>query len=274
MHTNSRHHNRRAASRPALLFSIAMLPALVLTACSEQPGRTGVDRPTAEVVFEGEPDAVYTTRGRVQALPTDPDSDKLVILHEPIDEFRDRSGEEVGMNAHAMEFPAIAPGVSLDGVFPGDAVRFAFEVYWPEGGPPLWRVSELEEISPATPMLLDGVARPRWLARLPEVREGATRYITRGQVVTLPDARNDLVIFHEPIPGFRDASGEEVGMEAHAMPFPTIASGVSMEGIEPGVAVEFAFDVSYDSEGAPSYPVVGIRRLIPGVELEIDPSGG
>lgn len=263
---------RRTAIRPALLFAAVLLPALVLAGCSEQPGRSA-DRPTAEAVFAGEPDAVYTTRGRVQALPTDPDSSKLVILHEPIDGFRDRSGEDVGMNAHAMEFPAVSPEVSLDGVFPGDAVRFSFEVFWPEGGPPLWRVSELEKISPATPMLLDGVARPRWLARLPEIAEGATRYISRGQVVALPDARNDLVIFHEPIPQFRDASGEEVGMEAHAMPFPRVAEGVSLQGIEPGMAVEFAFDVSYDAEGVPSYPVVGVRRLIPGTELDIDPGG-
>lgn len=71
--------------------------------------------------------ATYTTRGKIEALPSA--SGDLSILHEPIPEFKDKDGTVVGMGTMSMPFP-LAAGVSLDGLSVGDAVEFDFSVWW------------------------------------------------------------------------------------------------------------------------------------------------
>jgi hypothetical protein len=73
---------------------------------------------------------VYTVRGIVEKLPQaeGPDRD-LYIHHAPIPSFRDEHGKAVGMMSMTMPFP-VAPGISLVGIAPGDAVEFTFAVEW------------------------------------------------------------------------------------------------------------------------------------------------
>ncbi len=85
-------------------------------------------------------------------------------------------------------------------------------------------------------------------------------YTVRGEVVSLPDAVQDLQIRHEAIPEFQNPGGS-MGMNTMTMPFwppqgiakddPRIAArieGFSLEGIAVDQKVEFAFDVLFDAE--------------------------
>jgi Cu/Ag efflux protein CusF len=99
------------------------------------------------------------------------------------------------------------------------------------------------------------------------------RYTVRGQIVALPTADNpasELQIRHEPIPDFR-SGGEVVGMRAMVMPFP-VGAGVSLEGIEVGDKVEFAFETRYspDTQMVSSYEVVSMTELPADTELVFD----
>jgi len=101
-----------------------------------------------------EPDQVYSdVRGRVTVLPGEgPIADPLHIKHEAIPEFVGWDGQvhvnrdgSTGMNAMEMPFPEIAPGVSFEGIEPGDPVAFEFAVAWDGRAPRYWltAVSEL-----------------------------------------------------------------------------------------------------------------------------------
>lgn len=138
---------RRRASVPCAIS--CALAGLTLTAC----GNAGDER-----AAERQVDAVYETRGIVTSLP-EPGNPvaEFRIQHEPIDNFVNKDGVMVGMNAMDMGFPALAPGVSLEGIEVGDKVSFAFDVAW--GGDPLWQVVRLSEIDPATELSF-GLADP------------------------------------------------------------------------------------------------------------------
>jgi Cu/Ag efflux protein CusF len=92
----------------------------------------------------------YELRGEVTAVP-DPDRPRsaLVIRHEAVDDFADIDGDVVGMDAMTMPFPT-APGVSLDGIEPGDRVSFTLEVAWDDDPP--YRITRLEELPAETPL--------------------------------------------------------------------------------------------------------------------------
>lgn len=87
------------------------------------------------------PDATYTVRGKVTALP-DPakKGSELRVQHEAIDDFRDRNGKVVGMGSMVMEFPP-APGVRIDKLKVGDIVELTFSVWW--GETPPWEATRI-----------------------------------------------------------------------------------------------------------------------------------
>jgi Cu/Ag efflux protein CusF len=72
----------------------------------------------------------YTVRGEVVRLPdAGAPAPELSIRHEAIPDFEDRAGAVVGMGAMVMPF-RVKRGVSLDGLAPGDRIRFRFAVDW------------------------------------------------------------------------------------------------------------------------------------------------
>lgn len=92
----------------------------------------------------------YTVRGVIAELP-DPAKplSGFRIRHEAIDDFRDRDGTPVGMNAMTMSFDALAPGVTLEGLSVGDKVRFTIRVTYGADGP-RYPVTSIERLDPGT----------------------------------------------------------------------------------------------------------------------------
>jgi len=108
----------------------------------------------------------------------------------------------------------------------------------------------------------------------PKSHGQVAEYTVRGRITALPDpARpaSQLVVHHEPIPSFM-SGGEVVGMDEMQMPFPTIAHGVSLEGLEIGTAVSMVFEVEYDPETKTpmTIRVLRIQALSPDTKLTID----
>jgi Cu/Ag efflux protein CusF len=65
-------------------------------------------------------------------------------------------------------------------------------------------------------------------------------YTVKGIIKGMPGdrlAKNELLVKHQPIPGYRDDTGAIVGMMAMTMPF-YLKEGVSLEGIKEGDSVE------------------------------------
>jgi Cu/Ag efflux protein CusF len=91
----------------------------------------------------------YTVRGEVVRLPGD-GQPELLVRHEPIPDFADRTGATVGMAAMTMPFP-VDRGVSLDGVAPGDKVRLRFRMDWARND---LAVEEIAELPPGTALEL------------------------------------------------------------------------------------------------------------------------
>lgn len=91
----------------------------------------------------------YTVRGEVVRVPARPEGE-LVVRHEAIPTFADRTGAVVGMDAMVMPFP-IAPGVALAGLAPGDKIAFTFSVDWAQGR---YAIERVERLPPATALTL------------------------------------------------------------------------------------------------------------------------
>ena len=71
----------------------------------------------------------YTFRGKVVNLPGGPGADRyLRIHHEAVKDYHNKFGENVGMREMIMEFPWVAPGLSLEGLRTGDGVEFELDV--------------------------------------------------------------------------------------------------------------------------------------------------
>lgn len=83
--------------------------------------------PAVESAPPAAPD-VYDVRAEVVQLPRAPGGD-LRLHHESIPDFRNSTGDAVGMAAMSMPF---TPGEGLDvsGLAVGDRVEVTFEVYW------------------------------------------------------------------------------------------------------------------------------------------------
>lgn len=78
----------------------------------------------------------------------------------------------------------------------------------------------------------------------------ARMYVIRGEVISVPQAGKpgtQLIVKHEPIDDFRDASGRIVGMDTMGMPF-TPGEGVSLEGISPGDKIEMRWVMQWKPE--------------------------
>lgn len=97
------------------------------------------------------PAAVYTVRGQIKTMPG-PDG-AIYIHHESIPRFVDYTGKLAGMHSMTMPF-GIAPGVSLDGLAPGDKVEFVFAVHWDRQPPTL--ITSVQELPPDTGLDLSG----------------------------------------------------------------------------------------------------------------------
>ena len=69
----------------------------------------------------------FKVKGVVRALPGEGRAaNEILVKHEEIPDYRDSSGEVVGMMAMTMPF-YLAPQVSLKGVAEGDAVELVVE---------------------------------------------------------------------------------------------------------------------------------------------------
>lgn len=80
----------------------------------------------------------------------------------------------------------------------------------------------------------------------PDAAEGLRRYTVRGEIVQVARAGgavSQLVVRHEAIDDFADATGTVVGMDAMVMPF-DVGPPLSLEGLAAGdkVSLRFAMD--------------------------------
>lgn len=96
----------------------------------------------------------YTVRGEVVTVPAQPGGE-LVVRHEAIPSFADKSGAVVGMASMVMPFP-VGANVSLAGLAPGDKVEFVFSVDWAQGR---YAIESLTKLPPETALKL-GKAPP------------------------------------------------------------------------------------------------------------------
>lgn len=93
----------------------------------------------------------YTTRGVIARLPgTTGLTQDMAIHHEALPQFHGHDGEVAPMPEMEMDFPTIAPGVSLVGLAVGDTVVFDFEVDWKSRD--FWTVTRLAKLPPGTPL--------------------------------------------------------------------------------------------------------------------------
>jgi Cu/Ag efflux protein CusF len=139
------------------LLTAAALAAAALTlahlAACDGPKQTTPSGPT------GEPDATYTTRGKVEMLP-DPRNaaSEFVVHHEPIDDFKNPSGTK-GMNSMSMPFP-LARAVSLDGIAVGDVVEITFS-HWSKPGNMGYQATKVVELPPDTKLFFGKAGEER-----------------------------------------------------------------------------------------------------------------
>lgn len=98
----------------------------------------------------------YTVRGEVVRLPSAAQPE-LLVRHEAIPDFVDRTGAEVGMSAMTMPFP-VGRGVALDGVAVGDKVRMRFRMDWQKND---LAIEAVEELPPDTVLEFGAGGQPR-----------------------------------------------------------------------------------------------------------------
>jgi hypothetical protein len=98
----------------------------------------------------------YAVRGEIAALPVarQPGTE-LMVRHEPIDDFADRTGKVVGMDSMVMPF-RLEPPLSAEGLAVGDKVLLRFSMDWER---PALRVVAIERLPPGTELRF-GPARP------------------------------------------------------------------------------------------------------------------
>ncbi len=123
----------------AAILVLAALAAMVLLAVL--PAKP---KPPADPFLTRKPEAVYTTRAIIDTLPEQGKlASELQLHHEPIPEFKDKTGKIVGMSEMVMGFEPAA-GVSLAGLKPGDAVKIEFAVW---GSSPMgYRLTKIERL--------------------------------------------------------------------------------------------------------------------------------
>jgi Cu/Ag efflux protein CusF len=120
---------------------------------------------------------------------------------------------------------------------------------------------------------VSGAPRVRWCAAIPlllaacsasapTAGDGARSYAVRGEVVQAPSpvaAGLQVLVRHEAIDDFVDASGKVVGMDAMVMPF-DVAPAVLPKTLAVGDKVELRFTMDWK---VPRLQVVRVERLPP-----------
>jgi len=107
--------------------------------------------------------------------------------------------------------------------------------------------------------------------RAPAAGPDAT-YAVRGEIVRLPaEGSREIWIRHEPIPDFKNVSGEVVGMDSMTMPF-TLAAGESLEGLAVGARIGFRLEMRWS--GGPPAAVSALEPLPADTRLSFDPPAG
>ncbi len=84
-------------------------------------------------------------------------------------------------------------------------------------------------------------------------------YSIRGVIDRLPAGKFAMQIHHEAIPAFINRRGETVGMPEMIMEFPSFAPGVNTSDLKEGDAIEFTFEVRWNSD--PRSLVTKVRKL-------------
>jgi hypothetical protein len=105
----------------------------------------------------------------------------------------------------------------------------------------------------------------------PPVADGARVYTVRGEVVAPPSpvaAGTQVLVRHEAIDDFVDATGKVVGMDAMVMPF-DVAPPVAAKGLAVGDKVEIRFTMDWKG---PRLRIDRIERLPPGTVLRFGPA--
>ncbi|MEM1213907.1 MAG: copper-binding protein [Planctomycetota bacterium] len=112
---------------PALLAALLLLPGCGNT--DENPA----------------PDASYTVRGEVLQLPDGTPLREFMIYHEAIPDWVDGQGR-VGMEEMPMPF-AVADGVSLNDLQPGDKIEFTVDTFFAAENPPAaYHISQITKL--------------------------------------------------------------------------------------------------------------------------------
>ncbi len=126
---------------------VALGGALMVSGC-ERPPAAGTVRVSDLTPPTSPPSATYVVRGEVVSLPiTGKPQTELIVKHEAIDDFKDRDGKVVGMNAMEMEFPP-AKGVDVRDLKVGEKVAVTFSVWWTQTPP--WLATKIERLPPET----------------------------------------------------------------------------------------------------------------------------
>jgi hypothetical protein len=105
----------------------------------------------------------------------------------------------------------------------------------------------------------------------PPVADGARVYTVRGEVVAPPSpvaAGTQVLVRHEAIDDFVDATGKVVGMGAMVMPF-DVAPPVAAKDLAVGDKVEIRFTMDWKG---PRLRIDRIERLPPGTALRFGPA--
>ena len=106
---------------------------------------------------QGERGRNHTFRAEVKQVPS-PGNGELFLHHEPIDDWAGRDGKVEGMDTMTMGF-AVAEGVSLAGIQPGDKVETTLHVDW-EADMPV-EITALRELPPDTRLEFREARPPR-----------------------------------------------------------------------------------------------------------------
>lgn len=102
----------------------------------------------------------------------------------------------------------------------------------------------------------------------------AQQYVVDGILTQLPSTPGrELMIRHVAIPGFVNASGDTVGMNAMTMGFP-LGDPSIVEGFAPGDSIRFVFEVRWGA--STPLRLTAMEHLPPGSVLEFgkSPSAG
>ena len=81
------------------------------------------------------------------------------------------------------------------------------------------------------------------------------------------DARGEILVRHEAIPGFKNEDGEVVGMDTMSMPFP-LADQALVAGLAPGDRIAMDFEVNW--HGGNPLEVTAIEKLPEDTRLDFE----